>query len=195
MSRSPGCRCVALSLINRQFWNSSFNKRPGGLPLFSDELPLHTTAASRFTFTFICPLGKTHNHRSRGDTPWVAQTLSTAGRTTTSLNGDKAIFSSRRRNSARFSRGRHPSPSENGAPPQSPHTASVSTLRTRPGSRTHACQDSCYRAAGLKNSHIPPRGHDQFQGTAHSSAPTLTRHTQAGPRSPSYRWYASRYSG
>ena len=27
-----------------------------------------------FTFTFICPLGKTHNHRSRGDTPWRAQT-------------------------------------------------------------------------------------------------------------------------
>ena len=29
-----------------------------------------------FTFTFICHLGKTHNHRSRGDTPWKAQTKS-----------------------------------------------------------------------------------------------------------------------
>ena len=29
-----------------------------------------------FTFTFNCPLGKTHNHRSRGDTPcWEAQTM------------------------------------------------------------------------------------------------------------------------
>ena len=27
-----------------------------------------------FTFTFISHLGKTHNHRSRGDTPWRAQT-------------------------------------------------------------------------------------------------------------------------
>ena len=27
-----------------------------------------------FTFTFICHPGKTHNHRSRGDTPWRAQT-------------------------------------------------------------------------------------------------------------------------
>ena len=27
-----------------------------------------------FTFTFICLPGKTHNHRSRGDTPWKAQT-------------------------------------------------------------------------------------------------------------------------
>ena len=27
-----------------------------------------------FTFTFICHPGKTHNHRSRGDTPWKAQT-------------------------------------------------------------------------------------------------------------------------
>ena len=27
-----------------------------------------------FTFTFIRHLGKTHNHRSRGDTPWRAQT-------------------------------------------------------------------------------------------------------------------------
>ena len=26
-----------------------------------------------FTFTFIRHLGKTHNHRSRGDTPWRAQ--------------------------------------------------------------------------------------------------------------------------
>ena len=26
-----------------------------------------------FTFTFICLPGKTHNHRSRGDTPWKAQ--------------------------------------------------------------------------------------------------------------------------
>ena len=28
---------------------------------------------SDFTFTFICHLGKTHDHRSRGDTPWRAQ--------------------------------------------------------------------------------------------------------------------------
>ena len=28
------------------------------------------------TFTFICHPGKTHNHRSRGDTPWRAQTMS-----------------------------------------------------------------------------------------------------------------------
>ena len=28
-----------------------------------------------FTFTFIRHLGKTHNHRSRGDTPWRAQTF------------------------------------------------------------------------------------------------------------------------
>ena len=27
-----------------------------------------------FTFTFICHPGKTHNHRSRGDAPWKAQT-------------------------------------------------------------------------------------------------------------------------
>ena len=27
-----------------------------------------------FTFTVICHPGKTHNHRSRGDTPWKAQT-------------------------------------------------------------------------------------------------------------------------
>ena len=31
-----------------------------------------------FTFTFICHLGKTHNHRSRGDTPWKAQTFRSA---------------------------------------------------------------------------------------------------------------------
>ena len=30
----------------------------------------------RCTFTFICHPGKTHNHRSRGDTPWEAQTES-----------------------------------------------------------------------------------------------------------------------
>ena len=28
-----------------------------------------------FTFTFICHPGKTHNHRSRGDTPWRARTV------------------------------------------------------------------------------------------------------------------------
>ena len=28
-----------------------------------------------FTFTFICHPGKTRNHRSRGDTPWKAQTF------------------------------------------------------------------------------------------------------------------------
>ena len=32
-----------------------------------------------FTFTFICHLGKTHNHRSRGDTPWRAQTTYETG--------------------------------------------------------------------------------------------------------------------
>ena len=30
--------------------------------------------SNTFTFTFICHPGKTHNHRSRGDTPWKAQT-------------------------------------------------------------------------------------------------------------------------
>ena len=31
--------------------------------------------AFTFTFTFICHPGKTHNHRSRGDTPWRARTV------------------------------------------------------------------------------------------------------------------------
>ena len=30
--------------------------------------------AAVVTFTLICHLGKTHNHQSRGDTPWEAQT-------------------------------------------------------------------------------------------------------------------------
>ena len=34
------------------------------------------TQHSVFTFTFIRHLGKTHNHRSRGDTPWRAQSVS-----------------------------------------------------------------------------------------------------------------------
>ena len=32
--------------------------------------------AFTLTFTFISHLGKTHNHRSRGDTPWRAQAKS-----------------------------------------------------------------------------------------------------------------------
>ena len=31
------------------------------------------SAPFTFTLTFICHPGKTHNHRSRGDTPWRAQ--------------------------------------------------------------------------------------------------------------------------
>ena len=36
------------------------------------EAKLRICGAQSFTFTFICPLGKTRNHRSRGDTPWEA---------------------------------------------------------------------------------------------------------------------------
>ena len=40
-----------------------------------------------FTFTFIRHLGKTHNHRSRGDTPWRAQSCDTRTRTPTDTRG------------------------------------------------------------------------------------------------------------
>ena len=35
---------------------------------------LKTIHTFTFTFTFICHPGTTRNHRSRGDTPWKAQT-------------------------------------------------------------------------------------------------------------------------
>ena len=38
--------------------------------------PVHVPGKKTpFTVTFICHPGKTHNHRSRGDTPWKAQTV------------------------------------------------------------------------------------------------------------------------
>ena len=53
-------------------------------PHDSSLLPVqHNAARARaqltftFTFTFICHPGKTHNHRSRGDTSWRAQTVTT----------------------------------------------------------------------------------------------------------------------
>ena len=38
-------------------------------------IPFDETRTTLFlTFTLNCHLGKTHDHRSRGDTPWKAQT-------------------------------------------------------------------------------------------------------------------------
>ena len=54
-------------------------------PVLITRCVFHTLLQSRCNhvivyvpdYRYICPLGKTHNHRSRGDTPWRAQTNTT----------------------------------------------------------------------------------------------------------------------
>ena len=51
------------------------NTQPFDLTLFPSKPLRKTSVTCQFTFTLISHLGKTHNHRSREDTPWRAQSV------------------------------------------------------------------------------------------------------------------------
>jgi hypothetical protein len=127
-----------------------------------------------FTFTLNCHLGKTHDHRSRGDTPWRAQT--------THQDHTQACGCGSSQVSGRQKAGHSTCPRE---------CIEVGPLRLRPGPSPCAC-----RPSRIRTSH-PPRG----APPAHSC--TLLWHSLVRyrlclrhcPCSPRLRWSRARRRG